>query len=304
MVWWWAMLACAGPPNVTVVPSAQVDSAFWAHWGDGRAELSGYRLTTPRYGELRHGEAVQVWVTETFTQGQRVKSDGGHPDEYPVLKLNDSREFQTGIYDYDVMTSTFHRLDGRAPLGEPVKVSMSMQEWCGHVYEQLLPGDDGTLSWEAHSYFDGEADREVPLPRSRTGLVGDAAPFVARGLGGPWVAPGESVEVDWLPTLVQGRMTHRAPAWGRATLRRAQATEPVTVPAGTYEVRRFVIEAPEHTTTWLVEAAPPHRIVRWERSDGEVAELLGTERLPYWTQNGEGDEQLLPRIGLSPPGPR
>ena len=26
---------------------------FWKHWGDGQAELSGYRLTQPRYGAAR-----------------------------------------------------------------------------------------------------------------------------------------------------------------------------------------------------------------------------------------------------------
>jgi hypothetical protein len=299
MVWLWGVLACAGPPEGVDGPVAKVPSGFWDHWGDGRAELSAYALTTPRYGELRRGEAVHIWVTETFTHGQRVKSDGGHPDEYPVIKLNDSREFQTGIYDYDVMTSVFSRLDGGAPLGEPVKVSMSMAEWCGHVYEQLMPTDAG-LVWHAHSYFDGEADRQTPLPRHRDGLVGDAAPLVARGLAGPWVGPGEQAKVDWLPTLVHGRVAHVAPTWGEATLSRSASVETVQVPAGSYEVRRFTVTAPEHRTTWFVEEAPPHRIVRWERSDGEVAELTGSQRVPYWTKNAEGDEALLAPLGLTP----
>jgi len=75
----------------TRLPPAAAGAAFWDVWGDGKAELDGYRLLVPRYGELRRGEAVQIWVTETFTAGQRVKSDGGHPDEFPVLKLNDVR---------------------------------------------------------------------------------------------------------------------------------------------------------------------------------------------------------------------
>src|SRR5258708_5205492 len=75
---------------------------FWAHWGDGKAELDGYALTQPRYGQKRAGTAVLIFVTEDFSDSLRVKADPGkHPaaDVYPVLKLNFVRDFQTGIYD-------------------------------------------------------------------------------------------------------------------------------------------------------------------------------------------------------------
>jgi len=302
MMWWWSMVwvACA-QPLTSDGPVAQPPDGFWDHWGDGRAELDAYRLTTPRYGELRQGEAVQIWVTETFTHEARVKSDGGHDDEYPVLKLNDSREFQTGIYDYDVMTSTFVRLDGQAPLGEPVKVSMTMAEWCGHVYEQVLPRDDA-LRWTGHSYFDGEADQQRDLKRRPAGLVGDAAPMVARGVVGGWVEPGAEVELDYLPTLVQGRVSHTDPSWGRATLARAEQTHEIEVPAGTFVVRDVTLRAGGRTTTWQVEVEAPHRIIRWERSDGEVAELVGSERLAYWQLNGS--EGVRHRVDLGLPAPQ
>ena len=64
---------------------------FWKHWGDGQAELNGYRLTQPRYGARRAGSAVLIFVTEDFSDSLRVKADPGkHPatDVYPVMKLN------------------------------------------------------------------------------------------------------------------------------------------------------------------------------------------------------------------------
>src|SRR6187200_267043 len=64
---------------------------FWKHWGDGKAELDGYALTQPRYGQLRQGTAVLVFVTDDFSDSARVKADPGkHPasDVRPVLKLN------------------------------------------------------------------------------------------------------------------------------------------------------------------------------------------------------------------------
>ena len=69
------------------VPAPAQD--FWKHWGDGKAELNGYALKQPRYGALRDGTAVLVFVTEDFSDSLRVKADPGrHPasDVYPVLE--------------------------------------------------------------------------------------------------------------------------------------------------------------------------------------------------------------------------
>src|SRR5262245_29695790 len=107
---------------------------FWAYWGDGQAELGGYRLVQPRYGARREGTSVLIFVNEEMSDALRVKADPGkHPptDILPVLKLNAIRDFQTGIYDYNVMTSVFARIVPGWPVA---KVSFSSQEWCGHVY--------------------------------------------------------------------------------------------------------------------------------------------------------------------------
>ena len=138
---------------------------FWAHWGDGKAELNGYRLTQPRYGAPRAGTAVFIFVTEDFSDSLRVKADAGkHPaaDVYPVMKLNAVRDFQTGIYDYNVLTSTFLRVAAGWPVA---KVSCSSQEWCGHVYHQIVPRA-GRISGLFHSYFDGEADGTDEIGRA------------------------------------------------------------------------------------------------------------------------------------------
>ncbi|MEQ1504186.1 MAG: hypothetical protein ABMB14_18230 [Myxococcota bacterium] len=288
--------AAAGPD----LPRAQAGPGFWDQWGDGRAELSGYRLTTPRYDELRSGSAVLVFVTEDFTEGQRVKSDGGHGDEYPVLKLNEIRHFQTGIYDYEVMTSTFVRVDGTAPIGQPVKVSLGMQEWCGHVYEQLLPRGS-RVARVGHSYFDGEGDHADELPLPRDGVFADALPMLVRGVVGDWPAAGVTIEVPVLPTLMSSRFAHQPPSWTTATITRGDAVSERTVPAGTFRVTEVrVALATGLVTTWAVEVDAPHRIVGWTTSDGEVAELTGSTRLPYWQLHREGDEVNLAALGLAP----
>jgi hypothetical protein len=295
----------AGPPETPLV----FGDEFWKHWGDNRAELSGYDLTFPRYGTPRKGVAVAIFVTETFSNALRVKSDPGkHPksDEFPVMKLNLVEDFATGIYDYNLMTSTFVALtpvDGR-PAGSATKVSFSSQEWCGNMYGQILL-DRSAARLSSHSYFDGEADQSRSLALPPGALPGDAVLLWARGLAAPSLRPGESREVPLVRSLATSRLNHVPVEVLRATLKREAEPARATVPAGTFDVeRRTVAISGGPTWTVSVEAAPPHRIVAWETSDGQKAELLASERLPYWKLNGEEGKSALARIGLTPRPPR
>jgi len=284
-----------------VTPLSSVASAsFWAHWGDGRAELNGYRLVQPRYGEPRTGSAVDIFVTEDFSDSLRVKADPGkHPasDVYPVMKLNALRHFQTGIYDYKVMTSSFARVASGWPIA---KVSFSSQEWCGHVYHQILPRGvkvDGVF----HSYFDGEADGRDDLPQPEGGVYEDALPIMLRGWGTVYLRPGESRKAPFLPSLLHARLDHKKLAWGQATISRSAETTRVKVPAGSYDAWVWrVAEEGGRTFTYQIEAAAPYRLVRWSTDAGEEASLLGSTRLAYWKLNGPGGEQHLAEIGLKP----
>ena len=68
-----------------------------------------------------------IFVTEPFSDSKRVKVDDPRrdpPDTFEVLKLNLVRDFQTGIYDYNTMTSVIVRSDDF----EPVKVTFSSDE--------------------------------------------------------------------------------------------------------------------------------------------------------------------------------
>ena len=53
-----------------------------------------------------------------------------------------------------------------------------------------------------------------------------------------------------------------------------------------------------------VEAAEPHRIIRWQSNTGAHAELLGSVRMKYWEMNREGFERSLSKLGLLPRPPR
>jgi hypothetical protein len=274
---------------------------FWAHWGDGRGELAGYRLTQPRYGAKRSGTAVLIFVTEDMSDSLRVKAEPGkHPksDVYPVLKLNVVRDFQTGIYDYNVMTSTFARVSPGWPVA---KVSFSSQEWCGQAYHQILP-KAGRVAGVFHSYFDGEADGTENLDLPKDAVFEDALPILLRGWGMPYLKPGETRTVPLLPSLLRSRFDHKRLAWGKATIARASDRSTVTVPAGSFEVETWTVtHVGGPTATYEFESASPYRLVRWAVNTGEEAVLLKSTRLAYWKLNAPGGEKHLKELGLPVP---
>ncbi len=285
------------------------DDAFWKQWGDGQAELAGYDLLFPRYGELRRGVAITIFVSETFSNSLRVKADPGKhaaSDQFPVMKLNLVEDFQTGIYDYNTMTSSFVALapaNGR-PAGSLTKVSFSSQEWCGQVYSHLLFDRDGVRQ-VLHSYFDGEADQQSQLPYPAGALSEDALWHWARGFAAPSLAPGETREAPLLTSLESSRLRHKPLSWAQAALSRSSASQSISVPAGNIEVEVWSVRLQNGPTrTFYVEKAEPHRIIKWETSDGERAELLASDRLKYWEMHAEGDEAALRKIGLSRRPPR
>jgi hypothetical protein len=283
------------------VPGAARADDFWQHWGDGKAELNGYALTQPRYGELREGTAVLIFVTEDFSDSLRVKADPGkHPssDVYPVLKLNFVRDFQTGIYDYNVMTSTFLKTESGFA---PAKVSFSSQEWCGNVYQQLLPRG-GKLVGESHSYFDGEADAPLELPYPSDGIFEEQVPVLVRGLRGDFLPPGGSRTAPYLPSALRARLEHRRQSWGEATFRRSREVAPVATALGRLPSFTVTVEEKDGpTTTFTVEAAAPHRLLGWKSSTGEAGRLLGSARLAYWQLHDNGGEKYLKELGLRRP---
>lgn len=312
---WFTLLLLVPAAADDAARSPDFGKAFWDHWGDGQAELAGYGLTYPRYGHPRKGTAVTIFVTETFSNRLRVKADSGnHPagDEFPVLKLNLVQDFPTGIYDYNLMTSTFVAVTGvngrRA--GDVTKVSFSSQEWCGHVWQQAA-FDRNEVRLTLHSYFDGEADRNDRLPHPADGMSEDALFHWARGLAAPAVGPGESVRVPMLRSLAWCRLEHQPPQWQQAVLTRAAGAEEVQVPAGRFaaHVMTARIEGgaspsgrPSAGRTWTfhVEDQPPHRILRWQTSDGHEGTLLRSARLKYWEMNGPQFEQAVEKLGLTP----
>lgn len=144
-------------------PKAKLSEEFKAFWYKGEAEITSYRLEQARYGEIRKGNAVLVFVTEDFLPEEQVKADMYDISNIPVLKLNATKTFNTGIYPYSIMQSTFYPVTNNK---HAIKISASVQEWCGHVYTQLNNRDGFEIT--SHSYFQNEADKKFNLEKTWT----------------------------------------------------------------------------------------------------------------------------------------
>lgn len=278
--------------------SIRYDRAFWKRWSDGKAEVAGYELRFDRYGQERKGTAVAIVVKEDFSAADRVKADVVGEGTFPVLKLNLVKDFQTGVYDYHLMLSSFVGLAPASglPAGATNKVSFSAQEWCGHVYQQLLFGPKAVED-TLHSYFQSEGNRVRKLPGDAAGLSEDSLYLWARGLAAPSLEPGQRRQVKLFSSLQEARLAHRAAGWVEATLSRAAQPESIEVPAGTFEADVLRAKLPGRSWTFWVEREGARRLLRW-KNERETASLLESTRMPYWSLSREGNERLLEKIGL------
>ncbi len=299
-IWLLSLVLLAGctrgpekPKVVTSVDSPVYDAAFWKTWGDGHAELTSYDLTYPRYGAPRKGTAVAITVAETFANSMRVKSDPGvrpKNDEFPAMKLNLVEDFQTGIYDYNLQLSAFVALasvNGK-PAGAPTKVTWSSQEWCGNIFKSAV-FNEAAIRVESHSYFDGEGDQEVLVRYPDLGISEDALMLWARGMARPVMKPGETRKVPMMLALQVARFKDGPARWEEAELSRKDGGE------GLDEYR--AVTGKRWRAYW-VEKAAPHRVVRYETSEGVKAEMLASERMKYWELNTPEGEKALEKLKL------
>jgi len=250
--------------------------------------MSSYDAVVSRYGDPRPAELVLVYVTEPMDRRTWIKDDDvGGADRVEVLKLNVSLKFQTGIYPYSILTSVFAPVDAwRSERFSPVKISLSAQEWCGHVFHAVWPGADRFVE-RRFSYFADEGERTSAVPLTGDVLFEDALLVQLRELDGPF-AGGRDWRGSLVPSLWGARKSHVAARPVPATIARTAADG----------VTRFELRAGDHRATYEVETAAPHRVTSWTTSEGDRARIRKTARLAYWEMNHPGDERMRAEIGL------
>ena len=271
------------------IEARSVSEDFKSYWYAGVAELTSYELKQARYGNLNDGQAVLVFVTEPFETKKQVKADRTGDTNTSVLKLNATKNFLTGLYPYSIMTSTFQAVSQK---GHALKVTNSVQEWCGHVYSQLNNRD--VFEIKSHSYFESEGDRELKLEKT---ILEDELWTQIR------LAPEELPlgEHEILPSFEFLRLKHKPYQAYRATIS-AETERELTV---------YTIEYPELNRTLKIRYTTefPHSIEGWEETApagfGSGGTFLTTtakrkERIqaPYWKLHDPKDVQLRSELGL------
>jgi len=258
-------------------------------WDDGKAEFSTYVGTTERYGQTRPTEARLIVVKEDLVRSTLVKSDAGPvPGKtLEAIKLNFLADFPTGTYTYHQMATVMFE---RATL-DVLKETMSHTESCGITFVRVGP-KNGRLTHEAHSYWDGEADREVEIrwPAGER-LYWDALPVSLRR----WVASGRApVEsrVWMLPSQVSGRSPIESTKPVLATISVADGGT-IEVPAGRFASRRIEVATPAGTDAFWFDVRFPYVMLEMRTHAGRRLALRKTQRLDYWNHHALGDEKLL-----------
>jgi hypothetical protein len=281
-------------------PALAAGPGFYEAWSDGMGEVNVYDLVEERYGELRNGNAVLVYVSEEIDRRSHVKVESGQTppeDRIFVVKLNKLLRFSTGIYDYSVMTSVFsvpERHLGHHPF-QAARIVNTTQEWCGQVLQRAdhreddARGSAASSSWDLQlrSYFESEADHDDSISADGTDAEDNLWIWI-RELDGPVLRVGESLPLKLLPSLWSLRKTHRPPALVSATIRKVETVRLLT-PAGEFDAVKWQWDAGARSVTAWVEDEGARRLLGWEDKTGGHARLVSSERLPYWTVHDNDD---------------
>lgn len=275
---------------------------FWSWWGDGKGELSSYKVVVPRYGEWREGYSVLIFVTEDISRTTRIKVESAAippNDRVPVLKLNRVVKFTTGLYDYSLLTSTFSSVNaelGRPPF-EPLKISFSAQEWCGHVMQILLPQRE-QIELTLHSYFQSEGDQKRRIKLPANAAYEDNLPIWIRELNGAVLTTGQKRELQIFPSSWHSRAAHQ-PADFQAGWIMKEDGETLKAAEGNVATFRWTWQVDKRQETYWVEKNYPHRILKWISSDGGSGEIKKTLRVPYWQLHNNADLPYREQLGLN-----
>lgn len=261
---------------------------FNDYWYAGTAELNSYDLQQSRYGELRQGEVVLVFVTEPFSLSKQVKLDNGaaaDADKVPVMKLNQIRKFNTGIYDYSVMTSTFTPVDTNQ-YPNTLKLNTSMQEWCGHTFTQLnLKGNN--YQFKEFSYFESEGDSDKTIPVAM--LEEELMTRIRLNKG--QLPEGK---INLIFSSLYSRFAHNEMNVSEATITTLEKDTSINYNIAYINVNR--------TLTIAVQKEFPYKILSWTEDNGDglltTATLKKTLNEPYWNQKRLADDAMREKLGL------
>lgn len=266
------------------------EEQFGKYWYQGKAEINVFDLQQSRYGEVRLGKAVMIFVTEDFSKSKQVKLDNPEDrlsDAQKVLKLNMTREFITGVYPYHTMLSVF------TPVYEEVwspKIVASVTEWCGQSFTQLN-FKSGKYTAKQFSYFEPEGDTEAKLDAPAEEEI-----FNLIRLNPDLVPMGN---LRMVPSLIFQRFAHIPLKPESATISKKDiGFNQSEIEVAYSEIGRKLIVRYQNFFPYEIIAFEEI----WTKADGKQEVTTATrttlKMLDYWNQNEKVFEPLRKDLGL------
>lgn len=266
-------------------PKTPLSKEFKDYWYAGDAEITSYQLEQERYGEMREGTAVLVFVTEDFLADIQVKADHYDEKNTSVLKLNATKSFVTGIYPYSIMQSTFFPVSNDQ---HSLKISASIQEWCGQVYTQLNNRDSFEIT--SHSYFQGEADQDFTLEKTWT-----ENELWTKLRIDPNSLPTGSIQI--IPALEYLRLKHESIKAYSANARLENGVYTISYPDLNRSLKiNFNTQFPFDILAWEETSLSGHGSST--KALKTKATKLKTIKSDYWTKNTNADQKLRETLKL------
>lgn len=255
-------------------------------WFNG-AEISSFTLSQSRYGKNHPGHAELIFVTEPFLIGKQVKDESGKGDSTNVLKLNALTTFNTGIYSYRTMTSTFRPID-LEKFPHALKSATSIQDWCGQAFQQSNFREN-SWSVQLRSYFENAGDQDLKLPSAHL----EDELWVTLRLN-PKKLPTGDTEI--IPGAIFTRFYHQPIAAVKAN-----ATLSASGDASTY---KLIYPSLDRSLTIHFDTAFPHIIRKWEETTktGTTTATLNKRlmNIPYWELHNPENAGKRKELGLDP----
>lgn len=277
------------PSFTSLTQKRTVSETSKKYWFDGKAEVSSYQLNQIRYGEIHKGTATLIFVTEPFSKISNTKADYNNDKNIPVLKLNTTKKFNTGIYPYSMMNSTFFPFENE---NTSLKIASSMQEWCGMTFIEMKNKGDFLFSF--NSYFEGTSFKDKKIAKAI--LEDDLWSLIRLNpellpIGKQRIIPG----MFYLNSMHKDFKSYETTI--TSTTDKDNTTYNITYPKLN---RSLIIQ---------YKTAFPHNITSWKESYTSgygnnkkalttEARLINSIKIDYWNKNQNKDRYLRDSLGL------
>ena len=290
------IISCQESKPQAQVPTTKV-SKLDPYWYQGKAEVNSYDLQQERYGAIRPGHAILIFVTEDFLTDKQVKNETNTSKlSTLVLKHNYIRRFTTGLYDYSIMSSVFSPIDN---INKPnaLKIATTLQDWCGTSSIQLNKRKD---KWTVslRSYFEKENDQDFSIDN-----VYSEDELLNLIRISPDNLPTGNVNI--LPITQTSLMLHWPikPVLVKATLLDYKGNDFTGKNLKSYTLEFTDLK---RTISYLYESVSPYKIVGWIETyngkDGKpltsTAKLHQSSMEAYWGENKTENEKMRAPFGI------